>query len=113
MKKFYRVSHEETQQGLWYDFAGKFTGFIHDKFNFCKNNELKMDFDKTIVGYLSATPDLESLWQWFTKDDILKLQEHGFFIHVYETSDFKFYDRFQHYVISQQESKLIEKIVLQ
>lgn len=31
MKKFYRVSHEKTQQGLW---------------------------------------------QWFTKDDILKLQDH-------------------------------------
>jgi hypothetical protein len=112
MRKFFRVSHEETQQGLWYDFSGKFTGFIHDKFNFCKNNDLKMDFDETIVGYLSATPDLESLFNWFSVDDVKKLQEHGYYIHVFETNDFKFYDRFQHYVINQTKSKVLEKIVL-
>lgn len=30
MKKvFYRVANTENEQGLWYDFKGKFTGLIH------------------------------------------------------------------------------------
>lgn len=112
MKTFYRVSNIETQQGLWYNMQGEFTGLIHDKFNFCKNNELKMDFDPEIVGYLSATPDLDSLFNWFTKEDILKLQEHNYFIHEFETEDYKFYDRFQHHVINKEKSKILKKIVL-
>lgn len=110
--KFYRVSHVSTQQGLWYNMNGIFTGLIHNELNFCKNNELLMDFDETIVGYLSATPTLDELFNWFTKDDILKLQEHDYYIHVFESDDYKFYDRFQHFVINKESSKLIEKIVL-
>ena len=34
MKRFYRVCNTDTQQGLWYHFDGKFTGLIHDDFNF-------------------------------------------------------------------------------
>ena len=71
-----------------------------------------MDFDEELVGYLSATDSLETLYNWFTKEDIIKLQEHGWFIHVYETDDYHFYDRFQHQVISQANSKLLEKIEL-
>ena len=63
---FYRVCHVKTLQGLWYDYNGDFTGFIHDRFNFCKNNELKMDFDEEIVGWLSATDSLEKLFNWLT-----------------------------------------------
>jgi hypothetical protein len=44
MKKYYRVCNKETLQGLWYTINGS-TGFIHDKFSFCLNTELKMDFD--------------------------------------------------------------------
>jgi len=73
MKTFYRVSNTDTQQGLWYNFSGEFTGLIHNKFDFCLHKELKMDFDEELVGYLSATDSLETLWQWFPKDDIIKL----------------------------------------
>jgi hypothetical protein len=111
-KEFYRVSHLKTQQGLWYDINGGFTGLIHNEMDFCRHNQLLMDYDEEIVGYLSATPTLESLFEWFPKNDIIKLQEHNFFIHVFESDDFKFYERFQHYVINQQTSKLINKIVL-
>jgi len=71
--KFYRVNHEHTQQGLWYEFNGNFSGLIHNEFNFCTNNQLKMDFDPELVGWLSATDSLESLWNWFTMEDIIKL----------------------------------------
>lgn len=112
MKTFYRVSHDETQQGLWYNINGGFTGLIHNQMNFCKNNELLMDFDEEIVGYLSAVPTIDDLYKWFTREDIYKLQEHNFFIHTYESDDFKFYERFQHYVINQNNSKLTQKIIL-
>ncbi|MAX51477.1 MAG: hypothetical protein CMH22_05815 [Methylophaga sp.] len=109
---FYRVNNIDTQQGLWYDFKGEFTGLIHNKFNFCKNRDLKMDFDPELVGYISAVDNLEDLYNWFPKEDIYELQKHGFYIHKYQTEDFKFYERFQHTVINQQKSELIELIEL-
>lgn len=66
-KLFYRVANHETQQGLWYDFKGNFTGFIHDKFNFCTNNKLPMPYDPNIVGWLSATETLDELFNWLLK----------------------------------------------
>jgi hypothetical protein len=110
MKRFYRVSNTKTQQGLWYDFTGNFTGHIHKSFNFCQNSALAMDFDESIVGYLSATPELESLFHWFSKEDIAKLQQWGYYIHVYESDDYWFYEKFQHYVIKQDTAVLIEQI---
>lgn len=110
MKIFYRVCNPDTQQGLWYHFNGGFTGLIHNEFNFCKNNELEMDFDKELVGWLSATDSLESLYNWFTKEDIIKLQKHGWFIYEYEVENYKFYDKFQHYIIEQSSSKIKNKI---
>lgn len=112
MKQFYRVCNTLTEQGLWYDFNGNFTGLIHNNFIFCKNNSLKMDFDPELVGWLSATDTLESLYNWFSKEDIIKLQTLGWCIHVYETDDYKFYDKFQHIIINQEKSKLINKITI-
>lgn len=112
MKIFYRVSHIETQQGLWYDFKGKFTGLIHNDFTFCKNNQLKMDFDKELIGWLSAVDKLEDLWEWFSQEDIKQLQNHGWFIHKYEAENYKFYERFQHLVIEQKTSTIKEIIRL-
>ena len=111
-KTFYRVAHAETGQGLWYNNTGSFTGLIHNKFNFCKNAELEMDFDPELVGWLSAADSLEALYQWFTEEDIKELQKHGWCITKYETNDYKFYDRFQHYVIKQDNINFIETIKL-
>jgi hypothetical protein len=110
--RFYRLANLSKQEGLWYDFEGKFTGLIHDKFSFCANSTLAMDFDEALIGYLSATPSLESLYTWFPKEDIMALQEHGYVVCIYEADDHFFYDKFQHYVINQQTSVLIDKIVL-
>ena len=112
-KKYYRVCNKETLQGLWYDYKGQFTGLIHEEFAFCTNNQLEMDFDPEIVGWLSATDSLETLWNWFTKSDILELQKHGWFIHEFEAVDVKFYERFQHQVINQETSKLLRVIELE
>ena len=110
-KIYYRVCHKDTLQGLWYAFNGEFTGLIHDDFNFCTNNLLEMPFDGEIVGWLSATDSLESLWKWFSQDDIIKLQEHGWYIFEFEANDVKFYDKFQHLVIKQNTSKPLNMIL--
>lgn len=112
MKTFYRVNHEQTKQGLWYKFEGEFSGLIHNEFKFCTNNELRMDFDQELVGWLSTTDSLEKLYHWFSKEDIKKLQEHGWFIHAFETDKWKFYEKFQHDVICQKNSILTQKIIL-
>ena len=100
-KLFYRVCHKDTLQGLWYDYKGLFTGKIHGEFDFCTHNKLEMDFDDEIVGWLSATDSLETLYQWFPIEDILRLQEHGFYIHTFEATEQRFYERFQHIIINQ------------
>jgi len=112
MKHFYRVCNPGSQQGLWYDYEGKFIGLIHDEFSFCSNSELEMPYDNELIGWLSATDSLESLWNWFTEEDIKQLQNHGWYIHKYEVSAYKFYDKFQHYVICQNTSKVVDKIIL-
>lgn len=109
-KIFYRVSNTKTNQGLWYDMEGKFTGLIHTKFNFCLNHELPMPYDKEIVGWLSTTDELDALWHWFTKEDISKLEEHGYFIHIYEATKYRFHDN--HWVICQETSVLLEQVTL-
>jgi len=106
MKTFFRVCNLQTKQGLWYNFDGSFSGLIHDKFNFCQNHSLAMDFDDELVGWLSAVEKLDDLYVWFSKEDISKLAQFGWFIVEYETEHFKFYDRFQHYVICQKRSKV-------
>lgn len=111
-KIFYRVSNHETQQGLWYAQDGNFTGLIHNELSFCKNSELKMDFDETLCGWLSAATSMEDLYNWFSHEDILSLQKHGFFIHEFEAVDYWFYDRFQHFVINQATSKVVKQIIL-
>lgn len=107
-RTFYRVCHKDSQKSLWYDQEGQFTGLIHGKFNFCQNYSLEMDFDPEVVGFLSATDSLDQLAVWFTDSDIKMLHEHGYRVHAYESDNYKFYDKFQHYLISQKDSRVIE-----
>jgi hypothetical protein len=109
---FFRVSNLESQQGLWYDFKGNFTGLIHTEFDFCTNSQLRMDYDDNLRGYLSATEDIDTLYNWFTKEEILRLQSNGYFIHEFESKDYWFYEPFQHWVINQGSSILTKRIIL-
>ena len=109
-KLFYRVSNIQTEQGLWYDFKGNFTGLIHDKFNFCTNNQLQMPFDPEIVGWLSATETIDELFNWFNKKDIEKLEKHGYSITLYAASEYKYHNN--HWVIKQNNSRLVKCIPL-
>lgn len=109
-KDFYRVANTATNQGLWYDSDGTFTGLIHNELNFCKNNELQMPFDKDIVGWLSATDNLDDLWFWFSKEDIEQLEKHGWFITIYEAEKYRFHNN--HWVICQETSIVKQRLPL-
>jgi len=108
-KLFYRIG-TAANEGLWYDNTGKFTGLIHNRFDFCVNSELEMPFDGEIVGYLSVADSLEHLYSWFPRNDIIQLQKHGFSILEYSAHDYKFYEPFKHNVIHQHTSILINKL---
>lgn len=104
MVRTFRVGNVTTQQGLWYDRDGKFTGYIHDKLNFCSNKDLEMPYDEAIKGYMSCTLTLEDLKLWFTPEDIAKLKEHDYYIMEYEATDYK--EHANHYVMKD-DSKLV------
>ena len=105
--KFYRVGNKQNE-GLWYNKNGKFTGLIHNEFNFCSNSELPMPFDPNIVGYLSVTNNLTDLLYWFSKEDIQQLQKHGFHVLEYTATDYKKYKN--HYIINVNSSTIIRQV---
>jgi hypothetical protein len=107
-KIFYRVANLETKQGLWYDYQGKFTGLIHDKFSFCKNKDLQMPYDTEVVGWLSSTETLDELMNWFDINDIAKLEEYGYRVVMYEATEYKFHNN--HWLIKQEGSVFIKHI---
>ena len=109
-KEFYRVGNIKTEQGLWYDQNGNFTGLIHNDFNFCMNKDLPMPFDPDIVGWLSTTATLEDLFNWFSKEDIKKLEKHGWYISIYIATDYR--EKYNHYVINQETSKLLAIMII-
>jgi len=110
MKQFYRIANNETNQGLWYNIKGEFTGLIHEKFTFCKNTKLPMRFDKNVCGWLSATDTLQDLYNWFTEEDIARLEKFGYFITLYEAQDYRFYEN--HYLIDQKTSRMVTRLSL-
>jgi len=112
-KLFYRVANHETQQGLWYDQNGAFTGKIHtDEFNFINASQLQMPFEPELVNYLSVADSLEHLYQWFTKEEIIILQKRGYCLEEWIAEDYKFYELYQHNVINKETSILNNKIIL-
>lgn len=112
-RRFYRTCNTESKRGLWYNYDGTFSGIIHDDFKFCTNSDLKMEFDPKLVGWLSTCDTLEGVYQWFSKESIIELQKRGWYIHEFEATQYRFYDRFQHHIIKQDTSKLIRKIIIE
>jgi hypothetical protein len=105
-KTFYRVGTDSTE-GLWYNKNGEFTGLIHDEFKWINASNLIMPFEQELVGYLSVADSLEHLYQWFSKEELIKLKEIGFKIFEYEAINYKFYDLYKHNVICEKTSKII------
>lgn len=107
-KSFFRVANLNHGDGLWYNRNGEFTGRIHKEFSFCKNHDLPMPYDESILGWLSATDTFENLLYWFTKEDILKLKVHGYNVVQYKCTMYREYEN--HWLIHP--SGIIETITV-
>lgn len=111
MKKYYRIGKDGV--GLWYNKQGQFTGNIHkDEFKWLGASSLPMPFEEELVGYISVADSLPHLYKWFSLQEILKLQQDGFFVEVWESDSVKFHEMYNHNVIKESESKLVERITL-
>ncbi len=107
-KIFYRVAHIDQKEGLWYDKDGNYTGLIKNKFTFCKNSNLPMPYTESIVGWLSTTDNIDALWGWFSREDVLQLNEHGYEIFVYEASEYANFEN--HQIIKSDKCEIIKII---
>jgi hypothetical protein len=107
---FYRVGNINSE-GLWYNYDGNFTGRIH-KLDFLSNHKLPMPFEPELVGYLSAVETLEQLYKWFTREDIIRLQDMEYRIIEYISTDYKYYDYYQHYVINKETSIVNNNLII-
>lgn len=87
MRHLYRVANHANQNGLWYNQSGEFINDIQ-KFELL-NKDLPMDFDPSIVGWLSATDNLPELDRWFPVEDRELLSLAGYGTYEYEVSDFR------------------------
>lgn len=71
---------------------------------------MPMEFDTEMVGWLSATESLEVLFHWFSREEILRLQEYGFQVVVFEATEYRQYNG--HWLIKQNSSVIVETIAL-
>lgn len=71
------------------------------------------EWDALVEESMKRKDVIETLYNWFSKQDIVRLQKWGWFIHEFEAVDFKFYERFQHQVINQETSKVLRVIDLE
>ena len=104
-KRFFRVANTENEEGLWYNKSGEFTGLIHNEYNFCLNSNLEMPYDENVLGWLSSTDSMDSLFHWFPLEDIIRLQAYGYRVCVYEATEHREYEN--HWLINQETSKVI------
>ncbi len=110
-KRFWRFHDTSGKgQGLWYSIGGVFINRIQQEFSFCKASSMSMEFDPEMVGWLSATESLEVLFQWFSREEILKLQESGFRVVIFEATEYRQYNG--HWLIKQGSSVIAETVVL-
>lgn len=108
MRTFFRVGTLNKNEGLWYNGYGQFVGNIKTQYNFCKNSDLPMPYDPRVIKHISVVASLKDLYEWFPKEDIKKLKEHGYTVLMYETNQY-FYKN-NHWLINK-DAKLINKDV--
>lgn len=74
----YRIENPSTEVGLWYSLDGTKTDFIKSVPE-ALSADLPMDFDPELAGgWFSACTNLEQLNNWFTAEDLLRLNEKGY-----------------------------------
>lgn len=109
-KLFFRVHHPDNL-GLWYNKDGIFTKEIEKYGIACA--DLEMDKNEEYAGgYLSCTDSLDNLFNWFTRQEIQKLEEAGYRTCVFKAEEHKFHDKYKHFLFKQEGSILVAEIQL-
>lgn len=81
MTTLLRIQHQ-TGGGMWYTNDGIYQGII-TTIEGAKSAALPMPYDDTFQDggtWLSAVRSAEELLEWFSTDDILELNRHGFLL---------------------------------
>lgn len=107
---FYRVHHPKGL-GLWYNQDGAFTSMVTKLNVNCKDLDMSHD-DECVGGYLSCTDSLDTLLQWFSKEEITMLSEHGYELVVFESDNYKMCNKYNHHLIHATSAKQIAAITL-
>jgi len=69
-----------------------------------------MPFEQELVGFLSVADSLEHLYDWFSKEEIIRLQNIGYNVYEYQASEVKYYNLYKHNVICEKTS-IINNII--
>lgn len=107
-KIFFRVHHPKGL-GLWYNEQGEFTNEISKLELQCAGLEMNKN-EECEGGFLSCTDSMESLLGWFGREELLKLKDKGYDICVFKADEYKFHDKYKHFLFKQQGSLLIAHI---
>ena len=107
-KLFFRVVHPEGK-GLWYNKDGEFTQEIVKLDISCANLEMNHDEECT-GGFSSCTDSLDSLFDWFGREELFKLKENGYDICIFNSEEYKFHEKHKHFLFKTEGSLLVAKI---
>lgn len=109
-KLFFRVHHPDNL-GLWYNAQGEFIKEISKHAIGCADLEMDPNPD-CAGGYLSCTESLDTLFDWFTKEEIQRLEEAGYRTCVFKSNDFKFHEKYKHFLFKQEGALLVAQMKL-
>jgi hypothetical protein len=91
MPQAYRVVNLDGPNGLWYDKDGRWNPIITEING--KAAHLPMGYDPNMKldhkAWLSATLHEKELLDWFSVDDLFKLQERGYGIWTFEVKSYR------------------------
>jgi hypothetical protein len=90
IKTFYRMSKIDCNSSFWYDFNGNFTNIIQsDALSFLNAKNIPMPYNADVLGYLSGCDTLVNLYNWFTHEEMLRLQKMEYALYKYQSSDYR------------------------
>jgi len=107
-KLFFRVQHP-NDIGLWYNGNAEFTNEIQKLNLNCANLDMSFD-DNCSGGFLSCTDSLDSLYDWFSREELLKLVDNGYNVLAYQAMEHKFHEKFKHFLFKKEGSIIVAKI---
>lgn len=107
-KIFFRVHHPKGK-GLWYNNNAEFTKEIGKLELGCADLETDQN-EECAGGFLSCTDSMDSLFDWFGREELLKLKDNGYDICIFKSAEHKFHEKYKHFLFKEEGSLLVAKI---